>query len=211
MTTKRTLQSVATIFTLALILASCGLAKSAAPRPTDTVGTNPDELKAKMVEILENAGGTLENAEFSRIISRSNHSGKTSYSIDLEIVKPQNKNKLADASWYSSESQPNKFGVTDIVLSDSENNIIKEYDQFKDILFSYADIEKYIVNAPTCYKEALEASGYGADGFIEYFSIERDQYNGNKIKVGISVEHKSNSSLTKFFRVQEDGMHIVKK
>ena len=137
MTTKRTFQSLVAIFSLALILVSCGLAKSTAPRPTDTVGTNPDELEAKLAEIMENAGGTLETAEFASINSSCSHSGKTSYSVDLEIVKPQNKNRLAEAKWYSSESSPNDFSVTDIVLSDSENNVIKEYDQFKDILFTY--------------------------------------------------------------------------
>lgn len=135
MTTKRTFQSLVAIFSLALILVSCGLAKSSAPRPTDTVGTNPDELKAKLVEIMENAGGTLETAEFASITSSCSYSGKMSYSVYLEIVKPQNKNKLAEATWYSSESSPNNFSVTDIVLSDSKNNVIKEYDQFKDILF----------------------------------------------------------------------------
>ena len=97
MTTKRTFQSLVAIFSLALILVSCGLAKSTAPRPTDTVGTNPDELKAKLAEIMENAGGTLETAEFASINSSCSHSGKTSYSVDLEIVKPQNKNRLAEA------------------------------------------------------------------------------------------------------------------
>lgn len=211
MTTKRTLQSVTAIFMLALILVSCNLVKSAAPRPTDTVGTNPDELKTKLVEIMENAGSTLENAEFSRISSDSRRSGSTSYSISLEIVKPQNRNKLAKAEWYSSESSPNQFDVTDMVLSDSDNNIIKEYDQFKDILFTYADIEKYINNSSTCFKEALEASGYGADGYIENFQIEREQHNNNKIKAGIRVGYKGDSTLDKYYRIQEDGMHIIKK
>ena len=101
MTTRRTFQSLVAIFSLALILVSCGLAKSTAPRPTDTVGTNPDELEAKLAETMENAGGTLETAEFASINSSCSHSGKTSYSVDLEIVKPQNKNRLAETKWYS--------------------------------------------------------------------------------------------------------------
>ena len=68
MTTKRTFQSLVAIFSLALILVSCGLAKSTAPRPTDTVGTNPDELEAKLAEIMENAGGTLETAGLPALI-----------------------------------------------------------------------------------------------------------------------------------------------
>lgn len=211
MTTKRTFQSLVAIFSLALILVSCGLAKSTAPRPTDTVGTNPDELEAKLAEIMENAGGTLETAEFASINSSCSHSGKTSYSVDLEIVKPQNKNRLAEAKWYSSESSPNDFSVTDIVLSDSENNVIKEYDQFKDILFTYADIEQYINHSSACFKEALEASGYGADGYVERITISREQYNNNKLKASIKVTHKSDRTLKKYYQIQEDGMHIVKK
>ena len=211
MTTKRTLQSLTAIAMLALILVSCNLVKSAAPSPTDTVGTNPDELKAKMVEVLEDAGTTLEKAEFSNITSSSNRTGSVSYSVSLEIVKPQNHDKLATAGWYSSDIRPNLYRVDDIVLSDADDNIIKEYDKFKDILFTYADIEQYINNAPACFKEALEASGYGADGFISNFSIEREQHNGNKIKAGIRVGYKGDSSLSKYFTVQEDGMHIIKK
>lgn len=177
----------------------------------DTVGTNPDELKAKLAEIMENAGGTLETAEFARISSSRSHSGKTSYSVDLEIVKPQNKNRLAEAKWYSSESSPNDFSVTDMVLSDSENNVIKEYDQFKDILFTYADIEQYINHSSTCFKEALEAAGYGTDGYVERITISREQYNNNKLKASIKVTHKSNRTLNKYYQIQEDGMHIIKK
>ena len=127
------------------------------------------------------------------------------------IVKPQNKNRLAEAKWYSSESSPNDFSVTDIVLSDSENNVIKEYDQFKDILFTYADIEQYINHSSTCFKEALEASGYGADGYVERITISREQYNNNKLKASIKVTHKSDRTLKKYYQIQEDGMHIVKK
>lgn len=211
MTTKRTFQSLVAIFSLALILVSCGLVKSSAPRPTDTVGTNPDELKAKLVEIMENAGGTLETAEFASITSSCSYSGKMSYSVYLEIVKPQNKNKLVEAMWYSSESSPNDFSVTDIVLSDSKNNVIKEYDQFKDILFTYADIEHYITHSPVCFKEALEASGYGTDGYIERIDISREQHNNNKLRANIKVTNKSSRTLNKYYQIQEDGMHIIKK
>ena len=54
-------------------------------------------------------------------------------------------------------------------------------------------------------------TGYGADGYVERITISREQYNNNKLKASIKVTHKSDRTLKKYYQIQEDGMHIVKK
>ena len=53
-------------------------------------------------------------------------------------------------------------------------------------------------------KEALEASGYGEDGYVRSYQIEKGD-------AFIMVGHKSSNMLSKTYHVAEDGEHIIVK
>lgn len=213
MSKRRVFQSLAVVLMLASTVVSCDLAKSASSRPTVPVGTNEGEMKEKITEVLKGADTTPDQVEIAEISSSSNYNNKATgdtYSLSLDIVSPKDKNKIARTDWYSSEQSPSRQTTENLILSDADNNVIKEYDKFKDMLFSYGDVEMYINNTPTLFKEALEAAGYDKEGYVKYFTIRRDPSKGNEIIASIRVQHKSTSSLSKYFRIAKDGTHIIK-
>ena len=92
----------------------------------------------------------------------------------------------------------------DMVISDHDDNVIDTYDGFKDMLFTYNDVSKLVENLPVFCKEALEASGYGEEGYVRSYQIEKGD-------AFITVGHKSSNMLTKSYHIAEDGEHIIKE
>lgn len=197
---------------LALTLTACGLTQNSGPVRDKMSGSSPGELEKQIEMLLKEAGTDLRTAEFAEIVSGYNGNGfKPSLSVTVDIVNPQNPNKLLRASWYDSESTRNKYDVEELLLTDSDDNVIDDHAAFADMLFTYADVKTYIDNAPIYCTESLEASGYGENGFVERLDIERNPHEGNRIKAMMRVGYKGQSTLHKTFRVAPDGGHIVKK
>lgn len=197
---------------LALTFTACGLTQNSAPLADKMLGSNPGELEKQIEMLLKKAGADLETAEFAEIVTGYNANGyKPSLSLTLDIVNPANPDKLLRASWYDSESSRNHCTVEELMLTDSDDNVIAEHAAFEDMLFTYAEVKTYIDNAPVYCAESLEASGYGADGFAERLDIERNPHEGNRIKAMMRVGYKGQNTLHKSFTVAPDGQHIVKK
>lgn len=213
MTTKRTFYVAATICILALTVTSCNFVKESAPIADEMIGSNPEELQEKITEVLKFADTDLEKAQFAEISSGYHQVGNIdpTISVTLDIVNPKDQNKLLRVSWDDKKSTRNYYSKEDLVLSDSKNNIINKYEDFKDMLFSYSDAKIYIDNVPTYCKEALEASGYKDAGFIDRLTIERRPYEGNQVVAMIRVGYKKNITLVKSYTVSKDGLHIEKK
>lgn len=197
---------------LAMAFAACGLTQGSAPVADRMLGSNPGELEKQIEMLLEKAGTDLEKAEFAEIVTGYNANGyKPSLSLTLDIVSPENPDKLLRASWYDSESSRNHCTVEELMLTDSDDNVIEEHAAFEDMLFTYADVKTFIENAPVYCTESLEASGYGADGFVERLDIERNFHEGNRIAAMMRVGYKGRNTMHKSFRVAQDGQHIVRK
>jgi len=177
--------------------------ENATTTPSDTIiGANAGELDGKIDELLELAKAKKETAEFAEIYTYFNYKpGDPSTSVTIQIVTPEDKNKMAEYSWYDNKDVRNK---QDMVISDHDDNVIDTYDGFKDMLFTYDDVAKQVENLPVFCKEALEASGYGEDGYVRSYQIEKGD-------AFIMVGHKSSNMLSKTYHVAEDGEHIIVK
>ena len=169
------------------------------------IGANAGELDGKIDELLELAKAKKETAEFAEIYTYFNYKpGDPSTSVTIQIVTPEDKNKMAEYSWYDNKDVRNKLDKQDMVISDHDDNVIDTYDGFKDMLFTYDDVVKQVENLPVFCKEALEASGYGEDGYVRSYQIEKGD-------AFIMVGHKSSNMLSKTYHVAEDGEHIIVK
>ncbi|MFQ7267176.1 MAG: hypothetical protein ACLRPS_10005 [Paraprevotella clara] len=195
---------------VAVTMASCDfvnkMKENATTTPSDTIiGANAGELDGKIDELLELAKAKKETAEFAEIYTYFNYKpGDPSTSVTIQIVTPEDKNKMAEYSWYDNKDVRNKLDKQDMVISDHDDNVIDTYDGFKDMLFTYDDVAKQVENLPVFCKEALEASGYGEDGYVRSYQIEKGD-------AFIMVGHKSSNMLSKTYHVAEDGEHIIVK
>ena len=131
-----------------------------------------------------------ETAEFAEIYTYFTIISRVipSTSVTIQIVTPEDKNKMAEYSWYDNKDVRNKLDKQDMVISDHDDNVIDTYDGFKDMLFTYDDVAKQVENLPVFCKEALEASGYGEDGYGRSYQIEKGD-------AFIMVGHKSSNML----------------
>lgn len=197
---------------LALTFAACGLTQGSGPVSDKMLGSNPGELEKQIEILVKKAGADLQTAEFAEIITGYNANGyKPSLSVTIDIVSPTNPDKLLRAKWYDSETSRNKYDVEELVLTDSDNNLVNDHAAFAGMLFSYADAKTYIDNAPVYCTESLEASGYGANGYVERLDIERNPHEGNRLSARMRVGYKGQNTLHKSFGIAQDGGHIIKK
>ena len=203
-------KGVLALCVVAVTMASCDfvnkMKENATTTPSDTIiGANVGELDGKIDELLELAKAKKETAEFAEIYTYLNYKpGNPSTSVTIQIVTPEDKNKMAEYSWYDNKDVRNKLDKQDMVISDHDDNVIDTYDGFKDMHFTYNDVSKLVENLPVFCKEALEASGYGEEGYVRSYQIEKGD-------AFITVGHKSSNMLTKSYHIAEDGEHIIKE
>ncbi len=88
-----------------------------------------------------------------------------------------------------------------IVSTRLESDLIDTYEGYKDMLFTYNDIKPYLDKLPLYCNEALEASGYKENAYIDNFTISKDD-------MYISVKHKD-GNISKTYRISPDGSGIV--
>lgn len=209
---KKFIRRSAAAAMLALAFTACGLSQDAGPVADKLIGSNPDELEKRIVALLEKAGTELGKAEFAEIITSTNRNGiSPSYTVTVDIVSPKNPDKLLRVSWYDSERTRNRYTEEELLLTDSDNNVVEGREGFEGMLFPYADAKVYIDNAPRYCTESLEASGYKENGFVERLDIERNPHDGNRLSARMRVGYEGKSTLRKSYAVAPDGGHIVRK
>ena len=115
---------------VAVTMASCDfvnkMKENATTTPSDTIiGANAGELDGKIDELLELAKAKKETAEFAEIYTYFNYKpGDPSTSVTIQIVTPEDKNKMAEYSWYDNKDVRNKLDKQDMVISDHDDNVI---------------------------------------------------------------------------------------
>ena len=186
---------------LSLSITSCDNLKPA-PVPDDIVGDTPGELKAKINELLEQAGTDSTKVEFAEIASNFQYKpGDNNANVHVQIVSPEDKNKMLQYSWSDMKDRRNTYEQFELTVSTFlEDDVVDSYDGYKDMLFTYNDIKPYLDNLSTYCKEALEASGYKDKGYIDSFLISSQQ-------IIIGVHHKD-ANISKTYQISKDGKHI---
>ena len=209
---KKIIRYSAAFCMMALMFSACGLTQDAGSVPDKMVGSNPGELEKRIEALLKKAGTDLEKAEFAEIATSCNRKGASpSFLLMIDLVSPENPNKLVRATWFDSERNRNDYSVEGLMLTDSDNNVVEDHAAFADMLFSYADVKTYIGNAPVYCTESLEASGYQENGFVERLDIQRLSYEGYRLSARMRVGYKGQITMHKTYDVASDGLHIVKK
>lgn len=189
----------ASFFTAALT--SCNFLNPG-PVPENIVGDTPGELRDKIVEVLKVAGTDTSSVEFAEVKTNFLYRpGDNTADIALSIVSPDDKDKLVQYTWSDMKDRRNVYDCFDLAVTTFGNDVIDSYEGFKDMIFTYSDIRPFLDNLPVYCKEALEASGYGDNGYVSMFSIEMG-------RIFISVSHKDKSTISKTYDISEDGMHI---
>ena len=121
---------------VAVTMASCDfvnkMKENATTTPSDTIiGANAGELDGKIDELLELAKAKKETAEFAEIYTYFNYKpGDPSTSVTIQIVTPEDKNKMAEYSWYDNKDVRNKLDKQDMVISDHDDNVIDTCDKY---------------------------------------------------------------------------------
>lgn len=97
------------------------------------------------------------------------------------------------------------YEANDLIVTQGliEKDVVEGYDSYKDMLFRYEELKPYLDNMSALCCEATEASGYKDKAYVKSFSYTKDS--GTSITVG----HRDNSSLSKYYKVSDDGKHIV--
>ena len=127
-------KGVLALCVVAVTMASCDfvnkMKENATTTPSDTIiGANVGELDGKIDELLELAKAKKETAEFAEIYTYLNYKpGNPSTSVTIQIVTPEDKNKMAEYSWYDNKDVRNKLDKQDMVISDHDDNVIDTYD-----------------------------------------------------------------------------------
>lgn len=160
------------------------------------IGQQAGDFDKVIEEILSKNGLTKENVELSEI---STYQGDDYVELNIDAVTPADKNKMSEYSWSSRRGLTNN----EIVLSDSDDNIIDKYEQFEHSLFKLSDAQTILKKLPELLKQAIEESGYGDKARVQSYRIDRN-YQG-KIIMSIDVRHKEVITLDKSFSVDAEG------
>lgn len=199
---KKFFRSVLAVSTLTMLMTSCSFLNPG-PVPEDIIGDQPGELQAKINELLDQAGTDSTKVEFAEISSSFLYSpGDNTANVHVQIISPDDKNKMVQYSWSDMKDRRNMCEKFDLTVSTFlDNDVVDSYDGYKEMLFTYDDARKYLNNLPTYCKEALEASGYKDNGYINNFTMSNKQ-------IIISVKHKD-GGFHKTYNISKDGKHIV--
>lgn len=175
------------------------------PLPEALVGEQTGELKNKLCELMEMAGTDSTQVEFADISSNFLYRPNDNTSnVSIQIVSAKDKNQLMEYMWSDMKDRRNMKVAQELTVSTFlGNDVIDNYEGYQDMLFRYDDIRIYLDNLPVYCQEALEASGYKDQGYVNSFNIDRQR------GATISVGHKKESSLSKTYEISEDGQHIV--
>lgn len=189
---------------LSLGLSACSFLNPGA-LPKALVGEQPNELRAKVNELMELAGTDSVKAELASVnttfIYNPNGGSAT---VHLHMIDPEDKNKMKEYAWRDTDGRRNLKEINELVVSTwPDNDIVDTYEGYKDMLFSYEDIRMYLDNLPVYCKEALEASGYKDKGYVSSFSFDK------RTGALIYVTHKEKSTLSKWYKIAPDGKHII--
>ena len=102
---------------LSLSITSCDNLKPA-PVPDDIVGDTPGELKAKINELLEQAGTDSTKVEFAEIASNFQYKpGDNNANVHVQIVSPEDKNKMLQYSWSDMKDRRNTYEQFELTVS----------------------------------------------------------------------------------------------
>ena len=141
--------------------------------------------------------------EFAEITTMFNYRpGDNTAHAHIQIISPGDKNKMEQLDWDDMKDRRNhyeRYGLT--VSTQVSQDLVDTYDGYKDMLFTYNDIKKYLDNLPTYCNEAIEASGYKDNAYISNFEINVDG-------ASISVSHKE-GNISKTYGISPDGSHII--
>ncbi len=187
---------------LAALASSCG-SFNPGPVPENIVGDAPGELKEKLCDLMDVAGTDSTKVEFAEITTMFNYRpGDNTAHAHIQIISPGDKNKMEQLDWDDMKDRRNhyeRYGLT--VSTQVSQDLVDTYDGYKDMLFTYNDIKKYLDNLPTYCNEAIEASGYKDNAYISNFEINVDG-------ASISVSHKE-GNISKTYGISPDGSHII--
>lgn len=173
------------------------------PLPEDIVGDQPGELEQKIKDLLDQAGTDTSKVEFAEISTTFTYKENDNKAyVSIQIISPENKDKMVQYDWNDMKDRRNHYEMFELTVSSFDDDVIDNYDGYKDMLFKYSDAAIYLKNLPTYCKEALEASGYKENGCINSFNIEAD-------RAFINVGYKGQSSIFKTYNISEDKNHIV--
>ncbi len=196
------IKSMLVVSASAALAVSCGTFNPG-PIPETIVGDAPGELRAKLCDLMDVAGTDSTKVEFAEItttfIYRPNDNNAHAH---IQIVSPKDKNKMEQLDWNDMKERRNhyeRYGLT--VSTRVDSDLIDTYEGYKDMLFTYDDIRKYLDNLPSYCAEAIEASGYKDDAYVSDFEIDVDG-------ASISVKHKE-ANIFKTYKISSDGTHIV--
>ncbi len=186
----------------AALATSCG-SFNPGPLPENIVGDAPGELKSKICDLMELAGTDSTKVEFAEItttfIYRPNDHNAHAH---IQIVSPSDKNKMEQLDWNDMKERRNSYERYDLTVATRvSEDLIDTYEGYKDMLFTYDDIRKYIDNLPSYCEEAIKASGYKDDAYISNFEINADG-------ASISVKHKD-ANISKTYNISADGKNII--
>ena len=177
--------NAAAILTTVILATSCGNFNPG-PVPENIVGDAPGELEAKICDLMKVAGTDSTNNAHAHI----------------QIISPDDKNKMEQLDWNDMKERRNSYEKYNLTVSTRlSEDLIDTYEGYKDMLFTYSDIKKYLDNLPAYCEEAIEASGYKDNAYISHFEINVDG-------ASISVKHKE-GNISKDYKISPDGKHIV--
>lgn len=203
---KSFLRNLAVAAAVCLAAVSCGLGGSSGPIADDYIA-NQESLNAQVDKLLDKAGTSADKVEladvsFWRTISSS---GALSNYMSLKMVDPSDKDKMKEFTWMDTDGRRDYYDTQDLIVTQGliEKDVVEGYDSYKDMLFKYEDLKPYLDNMSALCGEATEASGYKDKAYVKSFSYDKDS--GARITVG----HRDNSSLSKYYKVSADGKHIT--
>ena len=194
--------NAAAILTTVILATSCGNFNPG-PVPENIVGDAPGELEAKICDLMKVAGTDSTKVEFAEITStfiyRPNDNNAHAH---IQIISPDDKNKMEQLDWNDMKERRNSYEKYNLTVSTRlSEDLIDTYEGYKDMLFTYSDIKKYLDNLPAYCEEAIEASGYKDNAYISNFEINVDG-------ASISVSHKE-GNISKTYGISPDGSHII--
>ena len=144
---KKFFRSVLAVSTLTMLMTSCSFLNPG-PVPEDIIGDQPGELQAKINELLDQAGTDSTKVEFAEISSSFLYSpGDNTANVHVQIISPDDKNKMVQYSWSDMKDRRNMCEKFDLTVSTFlDNDVVDSYDGYKEMLFTYDDARKYLNN-----------------------------------------------------------------
>lgn len=180
---------------------------------TRLVGTQPGELQKRIDRMLLEAD-SVTDLEFIFLESSYEYYNDDYYEAQVrwQSVDPKDtlKKKHLYCSWTDSPKARDQHQHFSVYLTQGDDEAVYPYDSIRARLFSYDLAKEYIDRLPHYASEAVKASGWGDQGYVNRFAIEiNKEPASSEPDVQIRIGRKDDREKKLAYRVAPDKKRLI--